>query len=140
MSVPQEFENLLFEKTWEGEGSRFRMSIDVNHYAVVRFHGKGSMAGTKAFVATLDEGHARLGDPNDVRAMLDLSCLHGVPLRAQLLLGKWLLANKEHFHCIAVFGGKTWEMNFARAVAKIARFKNIGFYDDEAPSLTYLNS
>ncbi len=140
MLVPQEFENLLFENTWEEGSSRFRMSIDENHCAVVRFDGKGTMEGTKAFIASLDEGRAQIGDANDVRAIIDLSKLQGVPLRAQLMLGKWLLANKEQFYCIAVFGGKAWEMNFARAVAKIARFKNIGFYDDEARSLSYLNS
>ncbi len=71
--------------------------------------------------------------------MLDLRKLDGVPLRAQFLLGKWLLGNKHLFYRIAVFGGKAWEMNFARAVAKVAGFKNIGFYDDEASSLRYLN-
>lgn len=116
------------------------MSIDVNHCAVVRFDGKGSMAGTKAFIASLNEGQAQLGDANDVRTIIDLSNLRGVPVRAQLLLGKWLLANKQYFHCIAVFGGKPWEMNFARTVAKIARFRNIGFYPDEEHSLSYLNS
>lgn len=140
MFVPQEFENLLFERDWQEGGARFRMSIDKNHCAVVRFYGKGTMAGTRAFLASLDEGRAQLGDANDVRAMIDLSSLDGVPLRAQLSLGKWLLANKQHFHCIAVYGGKAWEMNFARAVAKIARFKNIGFYEDEERSLSYLNT
>ncbi len=140
MLVPQEFENLLYEKSWEEETGNFRMSIDENHCAVVRFHGKGSMAGTKAFIASLDEGRERIGEANDVRAIIDLSHLDGVPLRAQLKLGKWLLANKHQFHCIAVFGGKPWEMNFAKAVAQIARFKNIGFYESEERSVSYLNS
>tara|TARA_R110002096_G_scaffold16898_12_gene58086 strand:- start:27360 stop:27782 length:423 start_codon:yes stop_codon:yes gene_type:complete len=140
MLVPQEFENLLYETTWEQGDDSFRMSLDENHCAMVRFHGKGSMAGTKAFIAALDEGQAVVGETNDVRAVIDLSDLSGVPLRAQVLLGKWLLANKHHFHSIAVFGGKAWEMNFARAVAKIARFKNIGFFADEDSSLRYINS
>ena len=65
--------------------------------------------------------------------------IEGVPLRAQFLLGKWLLNNKQHFLRIAVFGGKPWEMNMGRAVAKIARFQNIGFFADEPASLAYLN-
>lgn len=139
MLVPDEHANLLFEKAWREDGGSFRVSIDSNRFAVVRFKGKGSMPSTRAFIAALDEGHAAIGEVAEVRALLDLRQLEGVPLRAQFLLGKWLLHNKKHFYRIAVFGGKAWEMNMGRAVAKIARFENIGFFAEEPESLTYLN-
>ena len=139
MLRPIESGDLLFEKEWRQSTAHFRVSIDSNHFAVTRFFGKGSMAGTRAFIAALNEGHAALPDVNDVRGMIDLRELEGVPVRGQFLLGKWLLKNKHNFYRISVFGGKTWEMNFARAVAKIARFKNIGFFADEETSITYLN-
>ncbi len=137
--VPEEQHNLVFEKDWREASGSFRMTLDQNHVGVTRFDGKGSMAGTRAFIAGLDEGNLMIGAASDVRALVDLSKLDGVPVRAQFMLGKWLLANKHRFYRIAVFGGKHWEMSVARAIAKIAGFQNIGFFDEENSSLGFLN-
>jgi len=140
MMTPQESGDLLYEKEWSEPTGRFRMTLDKNHFAVTRFFGKGSMAGTRAFVEGLDASHAVVGDGvTDVRALCDLSQLSGAPVRAQYILGKWLIGHKHQFHAIAVFGGKPWEMTLARAIARIARFRNIGFFADEPASLEFLN-
>ena len=132
-------DDLLYEKEWRDANGHFRMTVDKNNFGVTRFFGKGSMDGTRAFVVMLDESDAAVGTADDIRAMVDLRELSGAPIRAQFILGKWLMNHKHRFYRIGVFGGKPWEMKLARAVAKIARFKNIGFFGDEKSTLEYLN-
>ena len=133
-------DDFMFDKEWSEPSGKFTMTVDQNHLGVTRMYGKGTMAGTRAFVDMLDESAMVVGEDVNVRALVDLRELTGSPLRSQLLLGKWLLKNKHRFHRIAVFGGDPWEMKLARTVATLARFKNIGFYDDETPSMEYLKN
>ena len=138
--MPAASNELLFDRQWSEPSGNFTMTVDQSHFGVTRMFGKGTMAGTRAFVEMLDESVTVVGEDVYVRALVDLRELTGSPLRSQILLGKWLLKNKHRFHRIAVFGGDPWEMKLARAIATLARFKNIGFYGDETPALSYLDN
>ena len=128
-----------FEHTWRGDVGHFEMTISGDLLGITRFYGKGTMDGTRAFIAALDEGRDAVADAGMVRALIDLRQLEGVPLRAQLMLGKWLRSNKDRFNAIAVFGGKPWEMKFVKAVTKIAGFTNVGFYEGEKGAMDFLS-
>ena len=70
--------------------------------------------------------------------LVDLRELHGVPIRSQFMLGKWLFGNKQRFARIAVFGGRAWEMRLARAIMTIAGMDRVGFFNTEAEATGWL--
>ena len=92
------------------------------------------MAGVRAFVRMLDAAIAQIGRENKTRTLVDLRALHSSPIRAQVVLGKWLFKNREVVDRLAVFGGRPWEMKLARGIMALARVREVGFFDDEGPA------
>ena len=110
----------LVERTWRETNQLIHITVDAAHRTVVVFDGKGSMDGAKALIQLVDEIRDQVGHHILISAMVDMRRLDGAPLRAQFLIGKWLLSRKMHIQKVAVFGGKPFEMGLARAVMTIA--------------------
>jgi len=121
-------------RTWSEPGQVLHIAVDEVLRAVVYLSGKGSMGGARALIDVMEKIRDHLGHDKVFTAVVDLRELDGSPLRAQFLLGKWLFQRKAQLERVAIFGGKPFEMRLARAVMKIARMKNAGFFDtgDEA--------
>ena len=118
----------LFEREWERGSARVVFRVDDVHRSFCYFSGKGTMDGARAFLRFVNEAIEEFGDEYLTTSLVDLSQLHGAPIRSQFLLGKWLFKNKRYIAKIAVFGGKPYEMAIARAVMKIARMKQVDFF------------
>jgi hypothetical protein len=118
----------LYEKSYRDEKVHYTLTVDQNRHGEVAFIGKSTIPGTEAFIAMAEELGDVVGDEKLV-LIVDLSKMDGAPLRAQMMLGKWLMKNKDRFERIAVFGGKPSEMNLARGIMKIARMDRVGFFN-----------
>lgn len=128
----------IYEKTYDDGSVKIEIALDKQFRSLTRFYGKGTMGGARAFVAMLDEMVAVAGRENKTQAMSDLSQLHGSPVRAQFVIGKWLFKNKDLVDAVAVFGGRPWEMKLAKAVMKIARLDGVGFFQNQADAERFL--
>lgn len=115
------------------------MTVDDELRLAVTFVGKGSMPGARALIQLADSIRDELGHELVISALVDMRRLDGAPLRAQFVLGKWLLTRRKQVSRIAVFGGRPFEMGLARAVAKIARMGRQTFFGQElADALRFL--
>lgn len=128
-----------FDQTYDdGRGHTITVQTDAEHRTFARLKGKGTIEGTRAFIRMLDDNVRQMGHLGQTRALVSLAGLYSSPVRAQLMLGKWLFANKRVVASLAIYGGAAWEMKLARAVMKIARMKQVGFFDTEALARRYL--
>jgi len=116
------------ERHWHEPGQRIDVTVDHDKRTVVVFDGKGSMPGAKALVDLVESIRAELGQEIVISALVDMRKLDGAPLRAQFLIGKWLLSRKRQIDRVAVFGGKPFEMGIARAVMTIAGMGQKAFF------------
>ncbi len=126
---------LLVDDSWRDDGGFFRfVVVEESLIGVVRFNGRGSMGGTRAFLGMLETAAARLEPGQQTRSVVDMTRLTGTPLSAQLVLGKWLLKNRGTVKQLAVFGARPWERRIAKGICKLGRLKAVGFfkYEDEA--------
>lgn len=105
--------------------------------AKVTVSGSGTMEGAHALVAFLDKAVAK-ATADKTSAMVFLAAVESTPIRAQFLLGKWLVGNKQRVGQVSVVGAKTWERKLATAVAAIANFKHIAFHETEAAGNVFL--
>lgn len=115
-------------------GQVVRVAIDAEHRVFVHFNGRGSTEGARAVTAMMDVVRDELGHDTVFEAIVDMRDLDGAPLRAQFIIGRWLLGRKKQISKVAIFGGKPFEMKVARAVMTVARMHNAHFCDhlDEA--------
>jgi hypothetical protein len=129
----------LAERSWSEPGQHIHITVDAEHRSVVVFDGKGSMPGAKAFVDLVESIREELGAEIRIAALVDMRRLDGAPLRAQFIIGKWLLSRKKRIAKVAVFGGKPFEMGVARAVMKIAGMGEQSFFGNHlADALAFL--
>ena len=129
----------LVDRTYRDTAGRFRfVLVESTMLAMARFEGRGSLDGTRAFAQMLDDTMALLAADQRVRAICDLSGLSKTPLRAQFVLGKWLFTQRHHCGRIAIFGAANWERRLAKAVFKIARLTDIGFFHTEQEAQQFL--
>jgi hypothetical protein len=129
----------LVDRTWEEPGQRIHITMDEDHRAVVVFDGKGSMHGAQALIDLIDGVRAELGTHIVISALVDMRRLDGAPLRAQFLIGRWLLSRKKQIAKVAVFGGKPLEMGIARAVMTIAGMgQKASFGNNMADAIRFL--
>ncbi len=111
-----------------GVPSSVTIELDASGRMRVVFDGRGSVAGAQALCDLVDAirdevGHARL-----IEALVDMRKAGPAPLRAQAIVGRWLLGRKQQITRIAVFGGGRVEMALARAVMTIAGMGTRGFF------------
>jgi len=125
----------LTQRTWTEPTQRIDITVDAEHRVAVVFTGKGSMPGTKALIDMVESIRAEVGLDVVISALVDMRKLDGAPLRAQIVLGRWVLSRKKDISKVAIFGGKPFEMGLARAVMTIAgmgRKASFGNHLDEA--------
>lgn len=131
---------MLFEHTHKGEKSSFVAEMGDDRLLTVAFSGTGEMPTTRAFVETMDKVIAAHGSGGPIRFAMDLTDFDKSPIRAQVVLGKWLMANKACFSKIAVFGGKPAEIKMARGIGKIAGFDALGAFATKAEADAFLGA
>ena len=125
---------IIFSREYDHGGARITLSFDDAYRGLAVFSGSGTMDGVRAFVRMLDAAIKELGRENKTRTLVDLRSLHSSPIRAQVVLGKWLFMNRDVVDRLAVFGGRAWEMKLARGIMKLARIREVGFYDEQGPA------
>ncbi|MFO0751313.1 MAG: STAS/SEC14 domain-containing protein [Myxococcota bacterium] len=108
------------ERHWHEPGQDIDITVDHDHRVVVVFRGRGSLDGARALIELVDSVRDELGHTTVISTLVDMRLLDGAPLRAQFIIGKWLLARRKQVDRVAVFGGKPFEMGLARAVMTIA--------------------
>lgn len=112
----------------------FTIVLDADRIIHTTVQGKGTVKGTRALVRMFDEIAELRTTDETVDAFMDLTGLSKTPLRAQAILGKWLLLHHKEIDRVAVFGARPWERRIAQAILKIARFDRAAFFKtrDEA--------
>ena len=129
----------LVDREYTDAAGRFRFVIlEESLLALARFRGKGTVAGTRAFAEMLEESTQLLPPGRKVMAIADLSELYKTPMRAQFILGKWLLTRRSICGRIAVVGAAAWERKLATAVFKLARLSDIGFFATQGEAQRYM--
>lgn len=118
----------LAERHWEEQGQKMHITFDHQHRGVVVFDGKGSINGARALIEIIDELREQFGHDIVISSLVDMRKLDGAPIRAQFIIGKWLLSRKKQVSKVAVFGGKPFEMGIARAVMTIAGMGSKAFF------------
>ena len=119
-STPASDAAILARREWTDGIQTIHADVDAMLRSVVVFDGKGTMAGARALVTMVDDLRAELGEGKVLSALVDMRKLDGAPLRAQFLLGKWLLGTRKTIDKVAMFGGSPFDMGLARAVMTIA--------------------
>jgi hypothetical protein len=116
----------------------FTVVVDADQVLFVAIHGKGTVPGTRALVAMFDEiATLREGDET-LDVFMDLSGLSKTPLRAQAIMGKWLLVNRGLVGRVAIFGAKPWERKITQAILKVARFDRASLFKTRAEAASWL--
>ena len=105
--------------------------------AVLTATGHGTMEGAHAMVRFLDMALAAPGQGTS-SALMRIGGVESTPIRAQFLLGKWLLKNKSRVGLVSVVGAKAWERKLATAVCAIASFKSLTFHQTESEGRAWL--
>ena len=116
----------------------FTVTVDSDHVLFVAIHGKGTMPGTRALVAMFDEIATKREGDETLDVFMDLTGLSKTPLRAQAIMGKWLLVNRGLVGRVAIFGAKTWERKMAQAIFKVARFNRASLFKTQAEAASWL--
>ena len=98
-----------------------RIAIDQGNRVFVHFNGRGSVDGARSVTEMMDQVRDELGHDVVFEALVDMRDLDGAPLRAQFVIGKWLLGRKKQIAKVAIFGGKPFEMKVAAAVLRQGR-------------------
>jgi hypothetical protein len=112
----------------DGVPSRIDFDLDASGRLRVVFDGRGSLAGAEALCALVDAIRDEVGHSRPIEALVDMRKAGPAPLRAQVIVGRWLLGRKGQITRIAVFGGGKVEMALARAVMTIAGMGQRAFF------------
>ena len=112
----------------EGVPSTVEVQVDAAGRMRVVFDGKGSVAGAQALCELIDAVRDEVGHDRTIHALVDMRKAGPAPLRAQMIVGRWLLGRKKQIARIAVFGGGKAEMALARAVVTLAGMGGQAFF------------
>jgi hypothetical protein len=130
---------IISQRTWVSGDRRVEVDLDSDYRMCVVFHGQGSVEGAHAICRLVDEIRDEQGHDKVISALVDMRRIHSAPLRAQAIIGRWLLSRKQQIQRIAVFGGGRLEMAVARAVMTIAGMgQKAHFGGDLAGALAFL--
>ena len=127
-SEPETATKWLIEREWKETNQVIHITVDTDYRTVVVFDGRGSMDGARALIKLVDDIRDEVGHHVQISSLVDMRRLDGAPLRAQFLIGKWLLSRKKQIQKVAVFGGKPFEMGLARAIMTIAGMSNKAWF------------
>ena len=135
----QPLEPFRYSNRYEDPGvGWFTVVLDADRVLFTTVDGKGTVVGTRALVAMYDEVSAMRVDGETVDAFMDLRAFSKTPLRAQAIMGKWLIKHRHQIDRIALVGAKPWERKIAQAVLKFARFDRAAFFETPEEAGTWL--
>jgi hypothetical protein len=129
----------LFQRNYRDHKTWFTAEAHDPYRIVVRFYGRGTVPGTHAFLAVIDEAITEFPDALPKSALLDVSDLRKTPLRSQIIMGHWLLTKKQLIGHVALVGARAWERTIAKAVMKLARMNRIDFFKTEDAAIRWLD-
>ncbi len=135
----QPLEPTRYSNRYEDPGvGWFTVVLDADQILFVTITGKGTMPGTRALLDMFD-AIAALREPGErVDTFMDLSDLRKTPLRAQALMAKWLIKNRDLVKRVTLVGARPWERKIAQAVLKLARFDRAAFFKTRAEAERWL--
>ena len=130
--------------SWEKADSkglgRFCLSLYDGAVASLRPLGKGTVEGTQNIIEAFEELFQKIAPGDGVRVVIDMHEMNGSPLRAQMLLGRWLLKRRQRIVGAAIVGGKSLDLKIARTVVKMARMTEIVvFLESESQAAAWLD-
>lgn len=128
MSEPTTPRTLISTRTWVDGDRRIEIDLDDAFRMRVLFFGKGSVDGAHALCRLIDEIRDEQGHDKVISALVDMRQIYSAPLRAQAIIGRWLLSRRNQIARVAVFGGGKLEMAVARAVMTIAGMGQKAFF------------
>lgn len=132
MSAGAEASGVVSRRVWrdlvEGVPSTVEVEVDALGRMRVVFDGRGSVGGAQALCELIDAVRDEVGHGRTIHALVDMRRAGPAPLRAQLIVGRWLLGRKKQIARIAVFGGGKAEMALARAVVTLAGMGGQAFF------------
>lgn len=128
MSEPMSHRTLISTRQWVDGDSRLEIDLDEDWRMKVLFFGKGSVEGAHALCRLIDEIRDEQGHDRVISALVDMRRIRSAPLRAQAIIGRWLLSRRSQIARVAVFGGGKLEMAIARAVMTIAGMGQKAFF------------
>lgn len=119
---------IVSRRQWIDGDSRIDIDIDDANRLLVVFLGRGSVAGAHALCALIDELRDEIGHTTMISALVDMRQVYSAPLRAQAIIGRWLLTRRNQIERLAVFGGGRLEMAIAKAIMTIAGMGQKAFF------------
>jgi hypothetical protein len=124
---------VLLQENYKDQNVHFTLSLAETGLLHVSFTGKGSNPGTRRFISLVEEGIAIEGT-GSLQVLMDMRELTSVPLRSQVMMGKWLMAIKGRLGKVAVVGGGS----VARGLARTAGMKQVRFFQGIAEAEEWL--
>ena len=121
-------DELRYDNTYKRGTSNYRVTMDQDYRVRIVFHGRGTVDGTRALVVMLEDLGEIAPDEGQYCSFMDLRDFAGTPIRAQFILGKWLLKNRGRIHRVAVLGARPLEERLGRPVMRIGRMNRISFF------------
>ena len=135
----QPLEPLRYSNRYDDPGvGWFTVVLDADRILTTTINGTGTVHGTRALVAMYDEISSKREGDEVVDSVMDLRGLSKTPLRAQAIMGKWLLKHRHEIDRVAMVGAKPWERKVAQAVLKVARFERAAFFETLAQASAWL--
>jgi len=119
---------VVFREHSQQGDSAYTVEVRSDWRAMLVLRGAGTIGRVYEIIDVLDRGDAATGDCPPMLGAVDLSGVRSAPVRAQFILGRWLLGRRNKFARIAVFEGRPFAMMLGRTAMKIARFHNVGFF------------
>lgn len=131
---------VLIQRAHQTEIGSFDIILTEDWDLSMTLRGVGTVDSFRRLIDALEEVHTSYPDSPKIRAGVDLTGGENAPLRAQMMLGKWLLSRRGRVGRLAVFGGPPLPMKIARAVCSIAGMKEAEFFRTREEGLRYLNA
>jgi hypothetical protein len=128
MSQTTSTRTVISVRQWVDGDSRLEIDLDDVFRMRIVFFGKGTVEGAHALCRLVDEIREEIGQERVISALVDMRCARSAPLRAQAIIGRWLLSRRSQIARVAVFGGGKLEMAIARAVMTIAGMGQKAFF------------
>jgi hypothetical protein len=139
MEFLKEGTDVLFREQNESDGTAYLVEVRSDYRALLRLRGAGTMERVHSLLEALDRGDQTIGDCPPMLGAVDIAGVQTAPLRAQFILGRWLLTRRKKFERIAVFEGKPFAMMLGKAAMRIARFKQVGFFKRREDAFAWLD-
>lgn len=127
----------LLERHYEDGESAFDAHVDARGDVHLVVRGRGTMRGVHDMIDFFASAEQALSG-RSTRIYYDLTNVRGVPLRAQLVFGKWFLAHRRFVRRAAIVGAGPVERRLAIAVCAIARLDKVRFFEREDDGRAWL--